>query len=98
MPNMTPARVRKIRKTLGYSQEDFAHILWITWTTVNRWESGAALPRGLHLRILQLLEHRLATRSFRATLRDPRAGDPMFLLYRLLQPLYRDAALTTPRR
>jgi DNA-binding XRE family transcriptional regulator len=87
---MTSSRVRKIRKTLGFSQEDFAHILWITWTTVNRWESGAAVPRGLHLRILQLLEQRLATRSFRATLRDPRAGDPMFLLFRLLEPVYQD--------
>jgi DNA-binding XRE family transcriptional regulator len=90
MPNMTPARVRKIRKALGFSQEDFAHILWITWTTVNRWETGAAVPRGLHLRILQLLDLRLATRSFRATLRDPRAGDPMFLLFRLLEPVYQD--------
>ena len=90
MATMTPARVRKIRKALGFSQEDFAHILWITWTTVNRWETGAAVPRGLHLRILQLLEHRLATRSFGATLRDPRAGDPMFLLFRLLEPVYQD--------
>jgi DNA-binding XRE family transcriptional regulator len=90
MPNMTPARVRKIRKALGFSQEDFAHILWITWTTVNRWETGAAVPRGLHLRILQLLDHQLATQTFRSTLRDPRAGDPLFLLFRLLEPVYRD--------
>jgi DNA-binding XRE family transcriptional regulator len=91
--SITPARVRKIRKALGFSQEDFAHILWVTWTTVNRWETGAAAPYGLHLRILQLLEQRLATRSFRATLQDPRAGDPMFLLYRLLEPVYQDRAL-----
>jgi DNA-binding XRE family transcriptional regulator len=95
---MSPTRLRKIRKTLDFSQEDFAHILWVTWTTINRWENGAAKPYGIHLRILQLLERGSATRSFRATLEDPRAGDPMFLLYRLLQPLYRDAALTRPRR
>jgi DNA-binding XRE family transcriptional regulator len=95
---MSPTRLRKIRKTLDFSQEDFAHILWVTWTTINRWENGAAKPYGIHLRILQLLERGSATRSFRATLEDPRAGDPMFLLYRLLQPLYRDTALTPPRR
>ena len=87
---MTPARVRKIRKALAFSQEDFAHILWVTWTTVNRWETGSAAPHGIHLRILALLEQRLASPSFRATLRDSRAGDPMFLLYRLLEPFYQD--------
>jgi DNA-binding XRE family transcriptional regulator len=98
LPGITPARIRKIRKTLDFSQEDFAHTLWVTWTTVNRWETGAAEPYGFHLRILQLLELQLGTRAFRATLQDPRVSDPMFLLYRLLQPLYRDAAITPGRR
>ena len=98
MTDITPARMRKIRKALGFSLEDFAHVLWVTWTTVNRWESGAAAPHGIHLRILQLLEQRLTTRSFRATLRDPRAGDPMFLLYRLLEPSYGEISSRTRRR
>jgi transcriptional regulator with XRE-family HTH domain len=85
MPKMTPKRIRKIRKALGLSQEDFAHILW---ATINRWEVGNAAPTGINLRILILLEHGLATPSFRKILRDPRAADPMFLLYRLLEPLY----------
>ena len=93
MTSMTPARVRKIRKALGFSQEDFAHILWVTWTTVNRWETGAAAPYGLHLRILGLLDQQLTTRSFRATLRDPRAGDPLFLLFRLLERVYQGRTL-----
>jgi predicted transcriptional regulator len=86
---MTPARIRKIRKALEFSLEDFAHILWVTWTTINRWEKGEAKPYGLQRRMLQLLEKQLSSRSFRASLDDPRAGDPMFLLYRLLQPLYK---------
>jgi predicted transcriptional regulator len=90
MPKMTPKRIRKIRKALGLSQEDFAHILWVTWSTINRWEGGNAAPTGINLRILILLEHGLATPSFRKILRDPRAADPMFLLYRLLEPLYGD--------
>jgi DNA-binding XRE family transcriptional regulator len=85
---MTPARVRRIRKALEVSQEGFAHMLWVTWTTVNRWETGAAEPYGIHLRILQLLEQRLPTRSFRSTFQDPRADDPMFVLFHLLEPLY----------
>ena len=95
---MTPARIRKIRKALEFSLEDFAHILWVTWTTVNRWETGVAKPYGLHLRVLQLLESQLSTRRFRASLQDPRSGDPMFLLYRLLQPLYRENVSATSRR
>jgi predicted transcriptional regulator len=90
MTRMTPKRIQKIRKALGFSQEDLAHILWVTWSTVNRWELGTAAPTGMNLRIMMLLEHGLATRSFRKTLRDPRAADPMFLLYRLLEPFYGD--------
>jgi predicted transcriptional regulator len=88
MPKMTPKRIRKIRKAIGLSQEDFAHILWVTWSTISRWEVGNAAPTGINLRILILLEHVLATPSFRKILRDPRAADPMFLLYRLLEALY----------
>jgi len=91
MRSMTPARVKKIRKALGFSQEDFARTLWVTYTTVNRWEAGRAAPFGMHLRILLLLEQSLARPTFRSTLRDPRSADPMFLLYRLLEPIYREA-------
>jgi transcriptional regulator with XRE-family HTH domain len=85
---MTPSRVRKIRKALGFSQQDFGHILWVTWSTVTRWESGYAAPSGVHLRILTLLDQQLASPALRGALRDPRSGDPMFILYRLLEPLY----------
>lgn len=85
---MTPARVRGIRKALGFTQEEFARTLWVTYTTVNRWEAGHSAPTGMHLRILKLLEDNLGRPGFRAALRDPRAGDPMFLLHRMLEPLY----------
>src|ERR1700722_5586497 len=86
--DMTSSRVRKIRKSLGFSQQDFAHILWVTWTTVSRWETGFAAPSGVHLRILNILEQHRTSRTLRPALRDPRSGDPMFVLYRLLEPLY----------
>jgi len=44
MRSLTPARVKKIRKALGFSQGDFARTLWVTYTTVNRWEAGRAAP------------------------------------------------------
>jgi putative transcriptional regulator len=87
-PKMTPTRGRKIRRAMGISQEEFARFLWITYSTLNRWEVGRAVPFGMHLRILELLEKHLTTPSFRAAMQNPRAVDPMFLLYRLLRPLY----------
>lgn len=66
---------------------------------MSRWELGYAVPFGLHLRILIQLERQLGSPSFRATLKDPRADDPMFLLYRLLKPVYAGRKLRpTPKR
>lgn len=88
MGGMSPSRVRKIRKTLGLSQEDFARTLWVSYVSLNRWEKGHGVPKGMHLRLLLLLERSLGSASLQAALKDPRAVDPMFLLYRLLEPLY----------
>ena len=82
---MTATRIRKIRKALGLSQGEFARVLWVTYSTLSRWERGLAPPFGMHLEILRFLARNLASRSFQAALKDPRAADPMFLLYRLLQ-------------
>ena len=36
-----PARkIRKIRKAAGLTQEEFARFLWVTYSTLNRWEAG----------------------------------------------------------
>jgi transcriptional regulator with XRE-family HTH domain len=88
MERLTPIRIRKIRKALGFSKGEFARTLWAAVATVERWESGDMRPAGMHHRFLVLLERALANPSFRPALRDPRASDPMFLLYRLLEPLY----------
>jgi transcriptional regulator with XRE-family HTH domain len=73
---------------MGFSQEEFARTLWVTYSPINRWEAGRATPFGVHLRILQLIDQNLGKPSFRTMLNDPRARDPMFLLHRLLEPLY----------
>jgi hypothetical protein len=88
MEKLTAARARRIRKTLGISKREFGHILWAAVTTVEQWESGKCAPVGMHQRLLVLLEKGLTNPSFRPSLQDMRASDPMFVLYRLLEPLY----------
>jgi transcriptional regulator with XRE-family HTH domain len=78
--------IRRIRKAMGFSQEDFARFLWVTYSTLNRWEARRAVPFGLPLQILTIVQKDVCSPSFKATLCDPRAVDPLFLLYRLLKP------------
>ena len=70
------------------SQHDFARVLWVTYSTLSRWELGYAAPFGLHLHILRRLENLSGCPAFEKALKDPRADDPLFLLYHLLKPRY----------
>ena len=45
--NWTPAAVRRLRKKIGVTQEEFARRLHVSFVTVNRWEHGHSSPRGL---------------------------------------------------
>lgn len=98
MRKMTPAGIRRIRKTLGLSQEEFARTMLVTFGTINRWEVGRTAPLGIHLRMLHLLEESLASGSFKANLHNPRAYDPMFFVYQLLEPLYGQVTSKKQRR
>ena len=40
-------RVKAVRKALNLSQEDLAHILGISFASVNRWENGKTNPSKL---------------------------------------------------
>lgn len=88
MSRFSATRIRKIRKELNFTREEFARVLWVARKTVDEWESDGRKPVGAHMRLLLLLEHGLSTPSFRTALSDPRAGDPLFLLYRLIEPFY----------
>jgi transcriptional regulator with XRE-family HTH domain len=88
-PRVSGREVRKIRKSMGFTQEEFARFLWVTYSTLNRWEAERAEPFGMHLRIIILLQRHLTKPPFRRALMDPRAADPTFLLYRLLEVSYR---------
>lgn len=93
---MLPERIRELRKTLGFTQEKFAQFLGVTWTTVNRWEAGHTGPTGMPMRVLMLLDKGMTDVTFRSLLKDPRAQDPMFVLYALLGRIYANDPKAAP--
>jgi DNA-binding transcriptional regulator YiaG len=44
--NLSPADVIRIRNSLGYSVEDFAKLLDVSFETVRSWESGRRGCKG----------------------------------------------------
>jgi putative transcriptional regulator len=53
---MDPERIRTIRQRLQMTQEDFAHLIGVTFSTVNRWENGKSAPNRIAIRLLAGLE------------------------------------------
>lgn len=47
-----PARIRKLRKTIGASQGVFAFLLGVSTELVQHWEQGVAKPRPMARRLL----------------------------------------------
>jgi len=50
-----PQAIRDLRTRLGLTQEEFAHAIAVTVSTVNRWENGHAAPSKLAWRAIQSL-------------------------------------------
>ena len=50
--------IRELRKRLGLTQEEFAHAVAVTFSTVNRWENGHAKPSKLARRAIEALARR----------------------------------------
>ena len=50
--------IRELRIRLGMTQEEFAHTLAVTFSTVNRWENGHAKPSKLARRAIEALARR----------------------------------------
>ena len=57
---MDGAEIRKLRKQLSLTQEEFAHEIGVTFATVNRWENGKSEPSRLALRVLTALNAKIA--------------------------------------
>jgi len=47
MPDNTRNLIRTLRQNLGMTQEEFAHQIAVTVSTVNRWENSHAEPSKL---------------------------------------------------
>ena len=53
--------IRDLRARLGMTQEEFAHAIAVTVSTVNRWENGHANPSKLAWRAIQSLARKRGT-------------------------------------
>lgn len=58
---MTGDEIKALRQALHLTQEDFAHSLNVTTTTVNRWEHNRAKPSRLAEKALAELRERGGT-------------------------------------
>ena len=54
--------IRELRIRMGMTQEEFAHAVAVTFSTVNRWENGHAKPSKLARRSIEALARRGAPR------------------------------------
>ena len=50
--------IRRLRQRLGLTQEEFAHEIAVTVSTVNRWENAHAAPSKLAWKVIRDLARR----------------------------------------
>jgi putative transcriptional regulator len=50
--------IRRLRQRLGLTQEEFAHAIAVTVSTVNRWENAHAAPSKLAWKVIRDLARR----------------------------------------
>jgi len=53
-PDRFAEKIKKVRKQLVLSQENFAHELGVSFATINRWENGKVSPSRLALKQFKL--------------------------------------------
>ncbi|MFQ5442179.1 MAG: helix-turn-helix domain-containing protein [Thermodesulfobacteriota bacterium] len=53
---MDPDRIKKVRLSLGWSQERLARELGVSFSTVNRWERGRTKPSPMAVKGLERLD------------------------------------------
>jgi len=56
---MTPEELKKIRLALALSQEAFAHLIGVSFQTINRWENGAFKPSRLAIEKIKSLTNKM---------------------------------------
>jgi putative transcriptional regulator len=63
MPENTRNMIRTLRQQLGMTQEEFAHEIAVTVSTVNRWENSHAEPSKLAWKAIRDLAHQRGLRQ-----------------------------------
>lgn len=58
MNTYPPERIRAIRARLRLTQEEFAHQIGVTFSTVNRWENKKTTPSRACQKLIDILEKR----------------------------------------
>jgi len=58
MRPQTGTIIRRLRQQLGLTQEEFAHEIAVTVSTVNRWENAHAAPSKLAWKVIRDLARR----------------------------------------
>jgi putative transcriptional regulator len=66
--NITALQIKALRKKLNMSQNVFACFLNVHDKTVKGWEQGLNVPKGLALRVLQMIKN--SPESFMVTAKD----------------------------
>jgi len=57
VPDDASLVIRQLRQELGLTQKQFAQLLHVSFSTVNRWENGQAHPSVLAWMSIQLMQH-----------------------------------------
>mgnify|MGYP003322713797 FL=1 len=63
-PYWNASSIKSLRKTLKISQSDFSKKLGIRQQTVSEWETGAYLPRGGSLTLLNMIAENIEASLF----------------------------------
>ena len=69
-----PQLVRRLRKRMRLTQEQFAHKVGVTFSTVNQWENGRRRPQPYLLKRLLEMEISLDRRPETGTGREGEDG------------------------
>ena len=78
LEELTGGEIRELRKRLGLTQEEFAHAVAVTFSTVNRWENGHAKPSKLARRAIGALAARKPSAPSESQTIDEMAGQRSF--------------------